>query len=108
MRSNGLNTISTKSLQTKINNMPASSTLFITQVNDVYLGVYAEEYILRELSDHFTFFVPGYKFMPAYRNRVWDGKIRLLNTKNGQIYVGLLEYIVNWAEERNYDIIFSR
>ncbi len=87
--------------------MPASSTLFITQVNDVYLGVYAEEYILRELSDHFTFFVPGYKFMPAYRNRVWDGKIRLLNTKNGQIYVGLLEYIVNWAEERNYDIIFQ-
>ena len=32
-----------------------------------------------ELSEYFSFFVPGYKFMPAYKNKVWDGKIRLFN-----------------------------
>ena len=37
---------------------------------------------LRELSEHFTFFAEGYKFMPAYRNKVWDGKIRLFNMRD--------------------------
>ena len=32
-----------------------------------------------ELSDYFSFYVPGYKFMPAYKNKVWDGKIKLFN-----------------------------
>ena len=35
--------------------------------------------IANELSDFFSFFVPGYKYMPAFRNKVWDGKIRLFN-----------------------------
>ena len=29
-----------------------------------------------ELNDFFTFEVPGFKYMPAYRNKMWDGKIR--------------------------------
>ena len=33
----------------------------------------------QEICDHFTFMVPGYTFMPAYRNRMWDGKIRLFS-----------------------------
>ena len=28
-----------------------------------------------EISDYFSFYVPGYKWMPAYKNKVWDGKI---------------------------------
>jgi hypothetical protein len=31
----------------------------------------------QELNEFFSFFVPGYKFMPAFRNRLWDGRIRL-------------------------------
>ena len=31
-----------------------------------------------ELNDFFTFEVPGFKYMPAYKNKMWDGKIRLL------------------------------
>ena len=27
----------------------------------------------QELSEFFTFEVPGFKFMPMYRNRMWDG-----------------------------------
>ena len=42
-----------------------------------------------ELSEFFTFYVPGYKFMPAFRNRMWDGKIRLFSEQTGKIYVGL-------------------
>jgi hypothetical protein len=38
-----------------------------------------------ELSDYFSFYVPGYKFMPAYKNKVWDGKIKLFNRMNGEL-----------------------
>ena len=31
--------------------------------------------------------------MPAYKNKMWDGKIRLYNIVTGEIYVGLLPYI---------------
>ena len=30
--------------------------------------------VLMELSEYFTFYAEGYKFMPAYRNKMWDGK----------------------------------
>ena len=32
--------------------------------------------------------MPGAKFMPQYRNKYWDGKIRLFSTATGEIYVG--------------------
>ena len=55
-----------------------------------------------ELSEYFTFFVPGYQFVPAYRNRIWDGKIRLYNLQTGQLYLGLIQYLKEFANEREY------
>ena len=46
-----------------------------------------------ELSEYFSFFVPGYKWMPAYKNKVWDGKIRLFNRMNGELSAGLYVYL---------------
>jgi superfamily II DNA or RNA helicase len=42
--------------------------------------------------------------MPAFRNRLWDGKIRLFNQINGQISAGLFPQIVTFAEKREYEI----
>ena len=63
--------------------------LVIDRKDDVYLKIEADESIRRDLGEFFTFEVPGFKFMPQYRNRVWDGKIRLLSYQTGQIYTGL-------------------
>ena len=41
--------------------------LEIEKKNEVFLRVKAEPHIYQELSDHFTFEVPGAKFMPQYR-----------------------------------------
>jgi len=57
-----------------------------------------------ELSDYFSFYVPGYKFMPAYKNKVWDGKIKLFNRMNGEISAGLYIYMVKFCAERGYTI----
>ena len=63
--------------------------MLISKVNEVYLQCDVDEDLARELSDYFTFEVPGAKFMPQYRNRMWDGKIRLFSPHNGRIYVGI-------------------
>jgi len=48
--------------------------------------------------------VPGAKFSPAYKNKFWDGKIRLLNSLTGLTYAGLVKEISEFASVRNYDI----
>ena len=71
----------------------------VTKKNEVFLRVDAEASTARSLSEHFTFEVPGAKFMPAYRNRIWDGKIRLFSPANGELYLGLLSYLEKWLED---------
>ena len=85
--------------------MTTTRYLIIDKVNEVYLKIEAEADIRRELGEYFTFEVPGYKFMPAYQNRVWDGKIRLFSYANGKIYAGLYPYIKNWCKENNVHIV---
>jgi superfamily II DNA or RNA helicase len=74
----------------------------ISKVNEVYAKIECEKHVAKELSEFFTFFVPGYQFVPAYRNRIWDGKIRMFDLRNNTIYIGLLNYIEEFCKERNY------
>ena len=80
--------------------------LEIEKKNEVFLRIQAEPHIYQELSDHFTFEVPGAKFMPQYRNKHWDGKIRLFSTATGEIYVGLLDKITSFCKNYGYDYKF--
>ena len=80
----------------------ADSNVIISKKNEVYAKVNCERHILQEMSEYFTFFVPGYTFVPAYKNRIWDGKIRLLNLQTQQIYLGLLPYVEQFCEDREY------
>ena len=78
------------------------SDITIIKKDEVYAKVTCEKHITKELSEYFTFFVPGYQFVPAYRNRIWDGKIRMFNLQTNQIYLGLLPYIESFCNERSY------
>ena len=80
--------------------------LSIEKKNEVYLRINAEPHVFQELSEEFTFEVPGAKFMPQYRNKYWDGKIRLFSTATGEIYVGLLDKIVSFCKRYDYDYKF--
>ena len=83
----------------------ATDTIEISKKDEVYLKVTCEPGIAQELCDYFTFTVPGHTFMPAYRMKIWDGKIRLFNIHNRLLYSGLLEYVFIFAEKRNYQVI---
>ena len=89
-------------------NKDNSNLLIIEKVNEVYITVITEPDIQREISEFFTFYVPGYKFMPAFRNRMWDGKIRLFSQKTKEIYFGLYPYIKAFADERGYSIVAGK
>ena len=80
----------------------------ISKVNEVYLELEVDEDVSRELSDYFTFEVPGAKFMPQYRNRMWDGKIRLFSPRNNRIYVGLLPYIKEYCSKKSIEYIMEK
>ena len=77
--------------------------LKISKHNDVHVRVDAQPAIKRELSDFFTFTVPGHEFVPAFRNKFWDGKIRLFDQRGGKLYAGLVPYLQNFCNERSYD-----
>ena len=68
------------------------------------MRIKCEKHIAQEISEFFTFFVPGHQFVPAFRNRIWDGKIRLFDLRNGQLYIGLLNYLEEFCESRDYTI----
>jgi superfamily II DNA or RNA helicase len=76
--------------------------LVISKVNDVFIRIECDTGVRQELADYFTFYVPGYKFMPAFKNKMWDGKIRLYDLRSLTLYVGLLDYVKKFAEERDY------
>lgn len=78
----------------------------IRKKNHAFIHVDCEPSVANELCDFFTFFVPGYKFMPAYKNKMWDGKIRLFDTRTKELYAGLYQYIEEFAnaEGRDYRI----
>lgn len=73
----------------------------VEKVSNIYVQVTAEPGILQEMSEFFTFSTPGHQFSPAFRNRHWDGKIRLFNLKTRQIYLGLVPYIKKFCKDTN-------
>ena len=77
--------------------------LLIRKKNEVYLKVEAEPHINYELADFFCFEVESAKYMQKQRRwKGWDGKIRLYSPATGEIYVGLIDYLLEWADKKGY------
>jgi len=79
----------------------------IERFDETYNKIICDPGIGFELNEHFTFEVPGAKFMPAVRNKVWDGKIRLYNVMSCLLYAGLNKYVQEFADKRNYTVIYK-
>jgi len=77
----------------------------VTKKNDVSMKISCEERsIIKELSQFFTFSIPGAKYMPAYQKRGWDGTIKLFNINTQELPVGLYEYLIKFCSDRGYDL----
>ena len=81
--------------------------IYVEQVDDVNIRVFSEAGIEQELSNFFTFEVPGAKFTPKYKARIWDGKIRLYDLHRKTLYAGLLNYVREFANRNGYQFILT-
>ena len=79
-----------------------SDKISVRKKNEVYLQVDTEPSIAQELNDHFSFEVPGAKFHPLYKSRMWDGRVRLFSMFTKELYIGLKDYLEQFAKERDY------
>ena len=77
----------------------------IQEYNETYCRVLInDEALERELRDRFTFEVPGAKFTPLFKQKRWDGKIRLFNSSKKLIYKGLWKEVENFAYENDVEV----
>ena len=81
-----------------------SEIINIRKKNDVYLEIDTSPSIAQELNDHFSFEVPGAKFHPLYKSRMWDGRVKLFSMFTKELYVGLKDYVEKFAKEREYEV----
>ena len=85
------------------------SIIQIHKLDEAFLRFASEDSgALMELYQHFTFYAEGYKFMPAYKNKMWDGKIRLFNGRTGTLPYGLLTHALNFLHKLDYKIELDR
>ena len=76
----------------------------IEKIDEVHVRVYSDPSIEKELSDFFSFPVPGARFTPQYRARIWDGIQRMYDSMRKTLYVGLVHYIYDFAESHGYEV----
>lgn len=79
----------------------------VEKINNVHLRVYTDQGVAQEISEFFTFEMPGARFTPQYRAKIWDGKIRMYDLHRKTLYVGLLNYLQNFADRNEYQIEYA-
>ena len=82
---------------------PMSNQVIVSKVDECFMKVECDDGLARDLFDFFSFTVPNAKFMPSYRNKYWDGKVRLFSMKTRKIYIGLLPYVDEFCRERGFE-----
>ena len=80
------------------------SDITIKQKNEVHCKVDADVGVMQELSDFFTFEQPGARFMPQYKAKLWDGKVRLYSMFTQELYKGLIPYVGHFAALNGYTV----
>jgi len=80
-----------------------SNLVKVSKIDEVFMKVHCDDGLARDLYDFFSFTVPNAKFMPSFKNRYWDGKVRLFSLKTNKIYIGLLPYVDEFCRERGYE-----
>lgn len=81
--------------------------LIVRKENEAFLSISCEKHIAKELTEYFSFFVPGYQFTPQFKQRIWNGKIYLFDFKKQRIYYGLLSYLKSFCEKNGYTYLLE-
>ena len=76
----------------------------VESVDEVRYYIKTEQALKKELRDYFSFMVPGAQYMPMFKRRLWDGKIRLYDILSSTLPRGLKGYLQKFCEDRKYSL----
>lgn len=85
-----------------------TDTILIQNLNASRVRIDAEMHVYQGLYDHFAFRPEGYKFMPSFKNKVWDGFLRLFDIRSRSLPLGLIPRLEKYAECLKIDVDFSQ
>jgi superfamily II DNA or RNA helicase len=80
------------------------ANITIKPKDHIHCRVDADVGIMQEICDYFTFEQPGARFMPQYRAKLWDGKVRLYSMFTQELYAGLIPYVKAFAALNSYTV----
>lgn len=84
------------------------TTVTFDKKDEVHVKISCEDAgVLMEISEHFTFFVEGYRFMPSFRAGQFDGRIRLFNRQTRCLPYGLMIEAAKMLNSRGYSLRFG-
>ncbi len=85
-----------------------SEQIIISQPNEVFIKLSCSQGLSQELSEHFSFMAPNAKHDKRYKQKMWDGKIRLFNGRSRLLLAGLFNAVVAFADRYGYEVIDNR
>lgn len=80
------------------------AVLKIEKYNESYIRIYSDRSTEQDLSEFFKFAVPGARFMPKFKAKIWDGYCKLYNLQTKTLYAGLIGYVKEFAERYDCQI----
>ena len=81
-----------------------SDVINVEVKNAVHIIVRTDPGVAMEISEYFSFKPAGYEWSPAYKNRMWDGVIRLFQPMRPVLYVGLFPRLKKFCDDRGYEL----
>jgi superfamily II DNA or RNA helicase len=76
----------------------------VESVDEVRYYIKTEKGVKQELRDYFSFMIPGAEYMPLFKRRIWDGKIRLFDILSSTLPRGLKSYLSKFCKDRQYTL----
>lgn len=76
----------------------------VRKYNEVHNRIDSDPSTAMEIAEFYTFDVPGAKFSPQYKNKVWDGKVRIFNPMTRLLYCGLTDSLQKFCDSRGYQL----
>ncbi len=76
----------------------------VESLDEVRYYIKTDKAIKQELRDYFSFMVPGAQYMPMFKKRLWDGKIRLYDILSSTLPRGLKIYLEKFCKDLVYTL----
>lgn len=76
----------------------------VESIDEVRYYIKTEKALKQELRDYFSFMIPGAQYMPMFKKRLWDGKIRLYDILSSTLPRGLKTYLKKFCNDRGYTL----